>query len=148
MADKRIDELPLRSSPLGTDLLVLEDATTHQFVQSSVTTFPVSAPIQNALDAKESVAVRGQPNGYAALDATGKVPAAQLPPSATVNDKSYTQPFTAATTVAVAHNLGKRPSITVFDSAGDECEGTVTHVDINNVALNFSAPFSGTVICN
>lgn len=40
---------------------------------------PVSTATQTALNAKEDKANKGQPNGYAPLDATGKVPTANLP---------------------------------------------------------------------
>lgn len=40
---------------------------------------PISTATQTALNAKENTANKGVANGYAALDATGKVPAAQLP---------------------------------------------------------------------
>lgn len=40
---------------------------------------PISAATQTALNAKESTAKKGVANGYAGLDVTGKVPAAQLP---------------------------------------------------------------------
>lgn len=63
-------------------------------------------------------------------------------------DKNYTQDFSVAVMVSVAHNLGKYPAVTVFDSAGDQCEGTVDYTDLNNLTLSFSAPFSGTVTCN
>ena len=63
-------------------------------------------------------------------------------------DKNYTKTFTVATSVPVAHNLGKFPAVSVFDSAGDECVGDVDYVDLDNLTLTFSAPFSGTVTCN
>lgn len=40
---------------------------------------PISSATQTALNAKQSASEKGQPNGYAALDVAGKVPAAQLP---------------------------------------------------------------------
>ena len=40
---------------------------------------PISTATQTALNAKENTANKGVANGYAALDATGKVPTAQLP---------------------------------------------------------------------
>ena len=40
---------------------------------------PISTATQAALDLKENAANKGVANGYAGLDATGKVPAAQLP---------------------------------------------------------------------
>ena len=63
-------------------------------------------------------------------------------------DKNFTLPFSAASTVDVAHNLGKYPAVSVFDSAGDQCEGAVDYTDLNNLTVSFSAPFSGTVTCN
>lgn len=65
-----------------------------------------------------------------------------------INDKNYIQPFTAVSTVSVTHNLGKYPAVTVIDSAGDECVGSVNHVSTNQLTVNFSASFSGTVYCN
>src|SRR5687767_11484425 len=67
----------------------------------------------------------------------------------TVNgaDSHFRQSFSGSS-VTVTHNLGKYPSVTVFDSAGDEVEGTVRHLSTNSLGLTFSAPFSGTVVCN
>lgn len=48
----------------------------------------------------------------------------------------------------VNHNLGKYPSVTVFTSAGDECEGDIRHISVNQLELHFSAPFGGTCACN
>src|SRR2546421_2844165 len=64
------------------------------------------------------------------------------------SDKNFTHAFTSASSVNVPHNLGKYPAVTVMDSAGDECEGAVDHIDINNLTVTFSAPFSGEIICN
>lgn len=44
----------------------------------------------------------------------------------------------------VAHNMGRLPSITVRDSAGGTVIGEYTHVDINNVTMQFTSAFSGT----
>lgn len=64
------------------------------------------------------------------------------------SDKNYTQEFITQSTVSVGHNLGKLPAVTVLDSAGDEVEGDVQLLDLNNLTVSFSAPFSGTVTCN
>ena len=37
-------------------------------------------------------------------------------------DAHYEQTFTNQSQVSVEHNLGKRPAVTIIDSAGDECE--------------------------
>jgi hypothetical protein len=63
-------------------------------------------------------------------------------------DANFTQNFSVTTSVTVTHNLGKYPSVTVLDSAGDECEGSVDHLSINQLVVTFSAPFSGIVVCN
>lgn len=54
----------------------------------------------------------------------------------------------AATTWTVVHNLGKFPAVTVVDSAGTTVEGTVDHIDINTLTINFAVPFSGTAYMN
>ena len=63
-------------------------------------------------------------------------------------DRTYTQSFTSATTVTVTHNLLKKPSVTVWDSSGDEIECDVHHNSSNTLTLTFSAAFTGTVTCN
>lgn len=63
-------------------------------------------------------------------------------------DKNFEQDFADASQLDITHNLGKRPSITVIDSAGDEVEGDYRYPDFNNVSISFSAPFSGKVILN
>jgi hypothetical protein len=63
-------------------------------------------------------------------------------------DKTFVQPFTVASSVTVIHSLGKHPSVTVVDSAGDEVEGTVSHDSDSQLTVSFSNPFSGVVYCN
>jgi hypothetical protein len=53
-----------------------------------------------------------------------------------------------ATTWEIAHNLGKSPSIRVIDSSGQDVEGDYEDIDLNNVVLYFSAPFSGVAVLN
>jgi hypothetical protein len=55
---------------------------------------------------------------------------------------------TASDAWQVAHNLGKRPSVTVVDSAGTVVIGTVQHVDANNLVISFGSPFAGEAILN
>lgn len=63
-------------------------------------------------------------------------------------DLSYEMDFIAQSLITVNHNLGKYPSTTVIDSAGDLCEGFVDHLSKNTLTILFSASFSGSVICN
>lgn len=55
---------------------------------------------------------------------------------------------TPETTVTVSHNLGKRPAVTVVDTAGSEIVCDVRHDDNNTVTLTFSAPLRGTAYFN
>jgi|SRR6185369_13631378 len=50
---------------------------------------------------------------------------------------------TPASIWVVTHDLGYRPNVQVFDSAGDEVKGAVEHDDVNGLTIAFSAAFSG-----
>ncbi len=44
----------------------------------------------------------------------------------------------------ITHNLGFRPNIQAFDSAGDEASGgTIVHVSANQLTVTWSAAFGG-----
>lgn len=63
-------------------------------------------------------------------------------------DLTFTQDFIVTNEVTVNHNLNKYPSVTVFDSTGDEVEGEVNYISLDQLLVRFAAPFSGKVICN
>jgi hypothetical protein len=48
----------------------------------------------------------------------------------------------------VAHNLGKFPSVSVFDSADTPLKGQVEHVDNNNLIIKFNKAVSGKAYLN
>lgn len=48
----------------------------------------------------------------------------------------------------IFHGLGKHPSVDVFDSAGDQVEGDVRHMDENQLLILFSSPFAGVAYLN
>lgn len=48
----------------------------------------------------------------------------------------------------IQHNLGKKPSVVVFDSAGRDVVGSIKYVDDNNLIITFSAAFSGKATLN
>lgn len=48
----------------------------------------------------------------------------------------------------IDHELGKYPSVTVVDSAGDAVEGAVSYPSIGRVIVRFSAAFAGTAYLN
>lgn len=55
---------------------------------------------------------------------------------------------TASDTWDITHNLRKRPSVLVEDSAGDEVEGSIEFVSVDRLVITFSAAFSGRAILN
>ena len=64
-------------------------------------------------------------------------------------DKNFT--FIQSTSAAVwtiTHNLGKRPSISVVDSAGTNVVGEVNHTSNNALTITFSSAFKGTAYLN
>lgn len=83
--------------------------------------------LQAALDAKQATSAKGQANGYAGLDATGKVPAAQLPASGsgptygTATVAFGSQPGTSHATVDVTglSGLTANSYIEAFFQGGD-----------------------------
>ncbi len=68
---------------------------------------------------------------------------------ATQPDRHHTHlQASAAAEWLVAHGLGKYPSATVVDSAGDQVEGDVRFIDANTLLITFSAAFSGRAHLN
>jgi hypothetical protein len=51
-------------------------------------------------------------------------------------------------TWSITHNLGRRPSVTVVDSAGTVVIGEVTYTSDNALTIQFSAGFSGQAYLN
>jgi hypothetical protein len=71
------------------------------------------------------------------------------PDSGTQVDLSYVyQQIAASDTWTVHHGLGKKPAVSVIDTAGTQVYGEVEYVDLDTVQVSFSAPFSGECICN
>jgi len=70
------------------------------------------------------------------------------PPFSGSFDKNFIWPFTVTETVSVPHNLQKYPAVTVVSSAKQVVVGDIQYIDMNNLTITFSAPFSGTVYCN
>lgn len=76
-------------------------------------------------------------------------PQGPVGPMGPPGDTHYTHvQAVASDTWVIDHNLGKYPSVSVVDSANDEVEGSVNHVNPMRVILVFSAPFSGKAFLN
>jgi hypothetical protein len=54
----------------------------------------------------------------------------------------------AATVWNINHNLGKFPSVSIFDSADTPLIGQIEHIDDNNVEINFNKAVSGKAYLN
>lgn len=50
---------------------------------------------------------------------------------------------TPSTTWTIVHNLNFYPNVTVFNSAGDQVEGNVTHSNQTTLTINFSSTLAG-----
>ncbi len=79
--------------------------------------------------------------------AMGKIKADELEPG--LADAYYVHyQDVPAGTWTVVHNLGKKPSVDVIDSAGTKVEGEIKYIDDNSIEIQFTAEFSGRAICN
>lgn len=44
----------------------------------------------------------------------------------------------------IVHNLGRKVSVTIFDQLGNTCYGSVKHIDLNSVRIEFLTPVRGS----
>lgn len=85
---------------------------------------------------------------YDKISKTWKYVARGVQGPAGQDDKHFEQNIVYSTIVVAKHNLGKRPSVTIIDTSGDEVEGMIQYIDINTIKVIFSTPFDGIIICN
>lgn len=79
MPDKKISQLDT-VTPTSDDLIAVVDSSDlTKTKKSTLASLPLSDEAVAALSVKEDTANKGIPNGYAPLDATGKVPSSNLP---------------------------------------------------------------------
>ena len=55
---------------------------------------------------------------------------------------------TPSTVWTIVHNLDKRPSATVVDTAGTVVSGEISYVSNNEIEINFHNAFSGKAYLN
>lgn len=66
-----------------------------------------------------------------------------------IHDKHYTHhQTTSSTTWNVSHNLSKKPSVTVVDSADNVVVGQIEYTNDNQLILTFNYPFKGKAYLN
>lgn len=64
-------------------------------------------------------------------------------------DLSYTHnQSSASNSWVITHNLGKKPSVTIQDSAGTDVHGEVEYNSDQKLTITFSSAFSGTAFLN
>ena len=65
------------------------------------------------------------------------------------DDAHYTHTQSAASSSwSVAHNLNKKPSVMIVDSADTVLHGAIEYTDNNNLVITLSAPTSGKAYLN
>lgn len=65
------------------------------------------------------------------------------------NDKTYVHEQLSPTTQwIITHNLGKYPSVTITDSAGNVVVGDIKHESTNKLTVSFTAAFAGKAFLN
>lgn len=76
---------------------------------------------------------------------TVSTPGPQGPAGAfTPSDIAYTHTQAIASAVwTINHNLGFRPVCIVLDSAGTQCEGTISYPTVNQMVITFTSAFTG-----
>jgi hypothetical protein len=55
---------------------------------------------------------------------------------------------TPSTVWLIVHNLDKRPSVTVVDTAGTVVSGEISYISNNKIEINFNNAFSGKAYLN
>jgi len=64
-------------------------------------------------------------------------------------DKTYAHlQSSASATWTITHNLNKYPSVSVQDSAGNDCFGKITYNSLRQLTITFSSSFSGAAYLN
>jgi hypothetical protein len=67
----------------------------------------------------------------------------QGPSGTTAVFYTYNQ-ATPSNTWTITHNLNGYPTAVVFDSSGNQCEGSFSYTNANVMVITFTAAFSGT----
>lgn len=65
-----------------------------------------------------------------------------------IGDKHLTVGFNSVNSVTINHNLGKYPSIQIFDSAKTEFQADIQHIDFNNCLISWNGITSGIITLN
>lgn len=62
----------------------------------------------------------------------------------TPSDIAYTHTQSSSSAIwTINHNLGFNPVAVVLDSAGTQCEGSITYPTVNQMVITFTGAFTG-----
>lgn len=63
-------------------------------------------------------------------------------------DQTFTQPFADVESVVVTHNLGKYPSVSASDLAGQGFLVDYRYLNLDTIEVSWVSPRSGTIVLN
>lgn len=72
----------------------------------------------------------------------------QLTGVVAVQDTYYHDQGMPSNVWVIEHNLNKRPSVSVVDTAGNQVDGKVSYINNNKIEITFNASFSGQAYLN
>jgi len=65
------------------------------------------------------------------------------------SDKHYTfNQVSASSTWSITHNLNKKPSVSIVDSAENNVYGDIEYINENQLTITFNSAFSGKAYLN
>jgi hypothetical protein len=131
-----VEDGPLGSEPISAVLQTFQIRATSS--RTNILLVPTKAPVQAV-----SIAAKGPAGPVGPAGPAGPEGPSGPPGGSYVFDQG-----SPATVWTIGHNLGKFPSVTVLDTAGDTVEGVIAYPDTNTVLLTFSNPFAGVAFLN
>jgi len=89
---------------------------------------------------------------YCKINSNGKNEIGAIAPSdipIEVRDKNYAEDFTSLSNHwEVHHGLGKRPAVTLLDEFGNQMFSDITHIDDDNLIVDYQNYVLGKILCN
>lgn len=151
--------LNLPGAPTTTTALGGDNSTkvaTTAFVTSAISPLATDSLVVHLSGTETITGLKTFNQGPAAPTASPGTNTTQLATTAFVlanvgtgGDKNFVfNQLTPASTWSITHNLGKYPSVNVYDSANNMIVGDVVFNSLNALTLTFSGAFSGQAILN
>lgn len=132
-----------------TDNVVVQPVTNYTIVTPVTTAVSVEA-VTTAINVEENVTVVNVESVVTSISVAGQgqqgIQGIQGPqgPSGAATGVFYTHTQNTPTnTWVIVHNLGNYPTALVYDSSGNECEGSIIQNTTTQMTIVFSAAFSG-----